>query len=153
MNIENKIKELGIDLPASSAPKAMYVASKKIGNLVYVSGQLPMIDGKMLYPGHLGKEVTLEQGQEAARACAINIMAVVKGEIGDLDKVKQFVKLQGYVSSTDDFTDQHLVVNGASQLLFDVFGEAGRHTRSVIGLNTLALNACVEIDAIVEVED
>ncbi len=149
--IEERLKELGITLPASSAPKAMYIAAKQVGNTIFVSGQLPTKDGELLYTGKLGKEVTVEQGQEAARYCVINMMAAVKGVVGDLDKVKNVVKLQAFVNSTPGFAQQHIVTNGASQLLFDIFGEAGRHARTAVGVAELPLDAPIEIEAIIEV--
>ncbi len=149
--IEERLKELGIELPAASAPKAMYIAAKQVGDTIFVSGQLPTKDGELIYTGKLGKEVTVEQGQEAARLCAINIMAAVKGVVGDLDKVKNVVKLQAFVNSADGFASQHIVTNGASQILFDVFGEAGRHARTAVGVAELPLDAPIEIEAIFEV--
>ena len=152
MKIEEKIEKLGITLPLSSPPKAMYIPVKRIGSALFISGQIPMKDGKMLYPGHVGAEVTLEQAQEAARMCVINMLSAVRCELGDLDKVKNVVKLQAFVNSTPDFSSQHIVVNAASELLYAVFGEAGRHARTAVGINTLPMNAPVEIEAIFEVE-
>ena len=152
MNIENRIKELGIELPEAAAPAAMYVPVKKTGNLLFVSGQIPVLGGVMQFEGKAGKEKTLEEAQEAAKLCAINIIAQVKAFVGDLDKVKSIVKITAFVASETGFDKQHLVANGASQVLFDVFGEAGRHTRSAVAVNQLPLNATVEVEAIVEVE-
>ncbi|MBR3366303.1 MAG: RidA family protein [Lachnospiraceae bacterium] len=152
MVIERKIAELGIQLPAASKPAAMYIPVKQVGSTLYVSGQIPVVDGKMLHPGHVGEEVTLEEAQEAARACVINMLAAVRYHLGDLDKVVNVVKIQAFVSSRTGFDQQHLVANGASQLLFDIFGEAGRHARTACGVNQLPLNAPVEIEAIFEVE-
>lgn len=151
MNIERRIEELGIQLPDSSPPKAMYVPVKQAGNLLFVSGQVPVADGSMLYPGHVGDEVTLEQAQEAARQCTINMLSALRVYLGDLDKVKSIVKLQAFVNSKTGFNKQHIVVNAASQLLYDVFGEAGRHSRTAVGVNQLPMDAPIEIEAVVEI--
>ena len=153
MNIENKIKELGITLPEAAKPAAMYVPVKKTGNLLFVSGQIPMVDGTLKYTGKAGADKTLEEAKEAARVCAINIISAVKGYIGDLDKVKSIVKITAFVASETGFDKQHLVANGASELLFDVFGEAGRHTRSAVAVNQLPMDSLVEVEAIIEVEE
>lgn len=153
MNIENKIKELGITLPEAAKPAAMYVPVKKTGNLLFVSGQIPMVDGTLKYTGKAGTDKTLEEAKEAARVCAINIISAVKGYIGDLDKVKSIVKITAFVASETGFDKQHLVANGASELLFDVFGEAGRHTRSAVAVNQLPMDSLVEVEAIIEVEE
>lgn len=151
MNVENKLAEMGISLPAMSAPKALYVPVVRTGNLLYVSGQIPMIDGKVLFSGKLGAERTPEEGEEAARACAINILATLKAELGDLDRVKRIVKLQAFVSSAPGFYQQHIVANAASQLLYDALGEVGHHARTAISVNQLPMDVTVEIEAIVEV--
>ena len=153
MNIENRIKELGIDLPAAAAPAAMYVPVKQTGNLLFVSGQIPVKDGQMVYTGKVGEERTLEEAQAAARLCAINIISAVKAHVGDLDKVVSIVKITAFVASKTGFDKQHLVANGASELLFDVFSEAGRHTRSAVSVNQLPLDATVEVEAIVEISN
>lgn len=152
MNIENRIKELGIDLPEAAKPAAMYVPVKQTGNLLFVSGQIPVVNGELKYTGKAGADKSLEEAQEAAKVCAINIISAVKGAVGDLDKVKNIVKITAFVASETGFDKQHLVANGASQLLFDVFGEAGRHTRSAVAVNQLPMNALVEVEAIIEVE-
>ena len=151
MKIEARIKELGIELPGMSAPKAMYVPVVQTGNLCFVSGQLPMI-GNQLCTGKVGETRTLEEAQEAARTCIINGMAALRAHLGDLDRVKRIVKLQAFVASKTGFDQQHIVVNAASQLLYDVFGEPGRHARTAVGLNQLPLDATIEIEMIVEVE-
>ena len=151
MIIEKRIEELGITLPAASAPAAMYIPVKQLGNALFVSGQIPMADGKMMHPGHVGGEVTLEEAQEAARTCVINMLAAVRLYLGDLDKVKNVVKIQAFVNSSEGFNKQHLVANGASELLFEVFGEAGRHARTACGVNQLPLDAPVEVEAIFEI--
>lgn len=151
MDAEKRIEELGIELPASSPAKAMYISAKRVGSTLYVSGQIPMLGGEMPLRGRVGAELTLEQAQEAARTCAINLLAVVRSELGSLDAVRNVVKLQGFVASAEGFFEQHLVVNAASQLLFDVFGEAGRHARTAVAVPALPMNAPVEIEAIFEV--
>lgn len=151
MKVEKRIEELGIKLPESPAPRAMYVPVKQLGNALFVSGQLPLVDGKLVYTGKVGEERTLEEAQKAAHICAVNILAAVKAYLGDLDKVKNVVKLQAFVSSKTGFEQQHIVVNAASQLLFDVFGEAGRHARTAVGINQLPLDATVEVEAIFEI--
>lgn len=152
MKIEERIKELGIEIPEAAAPAAMYVPVKQTGNLLFVSGQIPVKGGQMQFSGKVGAQRTLEEAQDAARLCAINIVAAVKGFLGDLDKVKSIVKITAFVASETGFDKQHLVANGASQLLFDVFGEAGRHTRSAVSVNQLPLDATVEVEAIIEIE-
>ena len=151
MIVEKKIEELGINLPERSPPGAMYIPVKQLGNALFVSGQVPFVDGVMQYPGHVGEEITLEQAQEAARICIINMLAAVRYHLGDLDKVKNVVKLQAFVNSKTGFNQQHIVVNAASQLLYDVFGEAGRHARTAVGTNQLPMDAPVEIEAIFEI--
>lgn len=151
MIIEKKIQELGIDLPISSPPGAMYVPVKQLGNALFVSGQIPTKNGKPLYTGKVGDTVTQEQAEACARQCVINMIAAVKDYLGNLDKVKNVVKLQAFVNSKIGFQNQHLVVNAASQLLFDVFGETGRHARTAVGTNQLPMDMPVEIEAIFEV--
>ena len=148
MSIEARLKELGIELPKAAAPVASYVPVVTLGNLAHVSGQLPFIDGELV-TGRLGEDVDLELGMRAARACALMILAQLKAALGSLDKVERIVKLGGFVNSTGDFTDQPKVVNGASDLMVDVFGEAGKHARSAVGVPVLPLGAAVEIDAVV----
>ena len=153
MKIEQKLNELGIVLPDSPKPKAKYIPVKQVGNLLFVSGQLPTnSQGELLYKGKLGQELTLEQGQECARACIINMLAAAKGHIGDLDKVKSIIKLQAFVASQTGFDQQHLVTNGASELLGESFEDNGTHARTAVGINQLPLDAPVEIEAIIEVE-
>ena len=151
MRIEQRIRELGIALPEASKPKAMYIPVKRAGNLLFVSGQLPIKDDGGLLTGKLGQERSLEYGQDAARRCVINMLAALKSELGDLDLVKGVIKLQSFVNSEAGFTQQHIVTNAASELLYEVFGEIGRHARTAIGTNQLPLDATVEIEAIVEV--
>ncbi|MGY5805896.1 RidA family protein [Rhizobium hainanense] len=150
--IEGRLKELGIVLPQAAAPAANYVPYVISGNLLYLSGQLPMENGKIGVTGHLGKDVDVAGGQRAAELCAINILAQAKAALGgDLGRVKRLIKLNGFVASTPDFVEQHLVINGASNLLANVLGEAGKHARAAVGMAALPLNAAVEIDAILEI--
>lgn len=151
MNAEKKLAALGISLPEQSEPKAMYIPVKQLGNALFISGQVPFQDGALLYTGKVGKELSLEQAQEAARCCVVNMLAAVKYYLGDLDKVKNVVKLQAFVSSETGFDQQHIVINAASELLYEVFGEAGRHARTAVAVNQLPMNAPVEIEAIFEV--
>ena len=152
MNIENKLKELDIELPKAPDPVGAYVAFKKVNNLLFISGQLPISkDGKMI-KGKIGKDLTLEDGQKASKLCVINILAQVKKALkGDLNKVKNCVKITGFVNSTDDFKDQPKVINPASETLSSVFGDVGKHARAAISTNSLPLGAAVEIDAIFEI--
>ena len=148
--IDNKLHGLGIDLPQAAAPAANYVPWVISGNQVFISGQLPMEAGKIAVAGRLGDDVYLEDGQRAARLCAINILAQAKAALGNLDRVTRIVRLGGFVASADSFTDQPKVVNGASDLMVEVFGDAGRHARAAVGVNALPLGVAVEIDAIIE---
>ena len=152
MTVENKLKELNIELPNAPDPVGAYVAFKKINNLLFISGQLPIsADGKMI-KGKIGKNLTLEDGQRASMLCVINILAQVKKAVGgDLNRVKNCVKITGYVNSVDDFKDQPKVINPASETLSSVFGVNGKHTRAAISTNSLPLGAAVEIDAIFEI--
>lgn len=152
MKIEERIRELGIELPTTSAPKAMYVPVVQTGNLCFVSGQIPMLDDKLVYTGKVGESRTLEEAQKAAQICVINGLAALKAHLGDLDRIVRFIKVQAFVASKTGFDQQHIVVNAASQLLFDVFGETGRHARTAVALNQLPLDATVEIEFIVEVK-
>jgi enamine deaminase RidA (YjgF/YER057c/UK114 family) len=150
--IEGRLQELGIVLPQAAAPAANYVPYVISGNLLYLSGQLPMENGKIGVTGHLGKDVDVAGGQRAAELCAINILAQAKAALGgDLGRIKRLIKLNGFVASTPDFVEQHLVINGASNLLANVLGEAGKHARAAVGMAALPLNAAVEIDAILEI--
>lgn len=150
--IEARLRELGIDLPAAAPAVANYVPFVVSGNLVFVSGQLPMENGRPAVLGRLGAGVTVEEGARAARLCALNLLAQVKAACGgDLDRVKRVVRLTGFVASAPDFTDQPKVVNGASDTMVEVLGEAGRHARVAVGATSLPLNAAVEIDGIFEV--
>ena len=151
MTPEEKLKSLGIELPEVPKPLGSYVPFVKTGNLVYLSGMLPLKGGKLTKTGRVGETVTLEEAAEAAKVAAINGLAVLRSAVGGLDKVKRCVRIEGYVSSAQDFADQPKVLNGASNLVFEVFGEAGLHTRTAIGVNILPLDSPVEISFIFEV--
>ena len=148
MSAEARLAELGITLPPAAAPVAAYVPVVVTGDLAHVSGQLPFVDGQLV-TGRLGEGVTLEQGVAAARACGLMILAQLQAALGSLDRVERIVKLGAFVNSTGTFTDQPKVANGASELMAEVFGEAGRHARSAVGVPVLPLGAAVEVDAIV----
>lgn len=151
MTAEARLEALGIKLPDVPAPLAAYVPAVRTGNLLYVSGQGPMEGARILIKGKLGKDVSEEQGVEAARLAAINALAVIRETLGDLDKVARVVKLNGYVNCTESFERQHIVMNGASELLVAVFGEKGRHARAAVGTNALPMGIPVELELIVEV--
>ncbi|GAA1958553.1 RidA family protein [Catenulispora subtropica] len=148
---EEKLTELGLKLPEVVPPVAAYIPVVRSGNLVYTSGQLPMVDGALPMVGKVGAEVGPEDAKALAQRCALNALAAIKSEIGDLALVKRVVKVVGFVASAPDFTGQPAVVNGASELLGAVFGEAGRHARSAVGVAVLPLDAPVEVELIVEV--
>jgi enamine deaminase RidA (YjgF/YER057c/UK114 family) len=146
--VESRLAELGITLPAAPAPLANYVAYAVEGNVAYIAGQIPMYAGELMYPGKVPTQVTVEQARAAARQCGINILAALKSACGgDLDRVRRCVRLQGFVASADDFTAQPTVINAASDLMVEVFGDAGKHTRLALGSNVLPLDSCVEISA------
>ena len=147
MTIAARLEELGITLPEAAAPVASYQSIVITGNMAFLSGQLPFVDGEVV-TGKLGDTVTLEQGQAAARACGIMILAQLQ-KAGLLERVEQVVKLGGFVASTPDFTGQPQVVNGTSDLMAEVFGDAGKHARSAVGVPVLPRNAAVEVDAII----
>ncbi|CDM58238.1 MULTISPECIES: RidA family protein [Rhizobium] len=150
--IAARLKEMGISLPEAAAPAANYVPYVVSGNLLYISGQLPLEGGKIAVCGHLGKNVDVQAGQRAAELCAINILSQARAALGgDLGRIKRVIKLNGFVASTSDFVEQHLVINGASNLIAGVLGEAGKHARAAVGMAALPMNAAVEIDAIVEI--
>ena len=152
MSVEARLKELAIELPAVATPAGAYVPAVISGNLVFTAGQIPLVDGKLMAEGKVGAEISPEQGREIARRCALNAIAAVKSVIGDLDRVKKVVKVVGFVASSPDFTGQPGVINGASELLEQVFGEAGIHARSAVGVAVLPLDAPVEVELIVEFE-
>ena len=149
--IEKKIEELGLELPVRTGPLANYVSTVRTGNLVFVSGHGPTIEGKPKYVGKLGADMDLDTGYQAAKLTMLNCLASLKVELGDLDKVKRVVKLLGMVNSTPDYKDQPRVINGASDLLVEIFGDNGRHARSAVGMASLPFGIPVEIEMIVEV--
>ncbi len=152
-SIEEKLKTLRIVLPTPMKPVGNYVPWVKSGNMVYISGQGAVVEGKVQYPGKLGDTVSLDEGTQSARLTGINVLAQLReASDGDLSKVKRIVKLVGFVACTPEFTDQPKVINGASDLMAEVFGERGRHARSAVGVTALPMNLSVEIEAIVELE-
>ena len=153
MQAEARLKEMGIELPPAVTPVANYVPAVRSGSLVFLSGHGPFKEDGSLITGKVGSELTEEQGYEAARRVAVGLMGSLKAEIGDLEKVKRVVKLLGLVNCTSDFTDPPKIINGASDLLVEVFGARGKHARSAIGTNALPMNIAVEIELIVEVSD
>ena len=150
MSIDARLAELGITLPEPAAPVAAYVPVVIAGGLAHVSGQVSIVGGQLL-KGRLGEDLSLEQGVEGARACGLTILAQLKAALGSLDRVERIVKLGAFINSTADFTDQPKVANGASELMAEVFGEAGKHARSAVGVPSLPLGVAVEVDAIVAV--
>lgn len=150
MSVEARIQELGFELPQAPTPAGSYVPAKISGNLVFTAGQLPLVDGQLMEIGKLGKDLEAERGYELAQRCALNALAAIKGVIGDLDRITDVVKVVGFVASTTDFTKQPAVINGASELLMEIFGEKGVHARSAVGVPVLPLDSPVEVELIVE---
>ena len=151
MDFDSKLKELNIDLPKAADPVGSYVATKITGKLLYISGQISMNENGELIKGKLGKELNTEAGYNAAKRCALNIIAQAKKACaGDLSKIKSCIKLTGFVNSTDEFIEQPKVINGASDLIVSIFGDYGMHTRAAVSTNTLPLGVAVEVDAIFE---
>ena len=149
--IEEKIVALGITLPNPPKPAGSYIPVVRTGNLVFVSGQIPISDGKVLYSGKVTKDLSIEDAQKAARLCVINALAQLKSEFGNLDKISKIVRVSGFVNSPSEFTEQPKVINGASDLLFEIFEKKGQHARIAIGVSSLPLNSAVEVDMIVEI--
>lgn len=150
-SISDRLNELGITLPDAPAPAANYVPYVQTGKLLFISGQVPMVNGAIEVTGKVGADISIETAQQQARICAINILAQINAATGgDLSQVKQVVKLGGFVACADDFTNQPEVINGASDLMADLFGSAGQHARFAVGTNALPRGVCVEIDAVVE---
>ncbi|MQW87183.1 RidA family protein [Sinorhizobium saheli] len=150
--IETRLAELGVVIPEAVAPVANYVPYVVTGSILYISGQLPMEGGKVAVTGHVGRDVDVAAAQRAAQLCAINILAQAKAALGgDLGRIRRLVKINGFVASTPDFTEHHLVINGASNFFANVLGESGKHARAAVGMAALPFNAAVEIDAILEI--
>ena len=150
MSVYDKLQDLGITLPPMAAPAAAYVPFVRTGNLVFVSGHIAKKDGKA-WVGQLGKNMSTDEGKHAARAIAIDLLGTLHAAVGDLNKIKRIVKLMSLVNSTGDYTEQHLVTNGASELFSSVFGEAGQHARSAFGVAQIPMGACVEIELVAEI--
>ncbi|KAI3589948.1 RidA family protein [Cupriavidus sp. CER94] len=150
MSVYDTLAKLGVELPTAGAPAAAYVMAATTGNTVFLSGHIARRDGKP-WAGKLGKDIDTAAGQQAARSIAIDLLATLHGHIGDLNKVKRVVKVMSLVNSTPEFTEQHLVTNGCSEFLVEVFGEKGKHARSAFGVAQIPLGACVEIEMIVEI--
>ena len=151
MSPEEKLRELGITLPEMPQPLGSYVPFVRTGNLVYVSGMLPLKEGKLRRTGRVGNAVTLQEAIEDARSATINALAVVRSAVGSLDAVRKCIKITGYIASSQDFTDQPKILNSASDLLFEIFGESGRHARAAVGVPVLPMNSPLEIEFIFEV--
>jgi len=149
--IEEKIKSLNITLPTPPKPAGSYIPVVRTGNLAYVSGQIPIKDGKVQYQGKVPTNISIEDAQKAANLCIINVLAQLRAELGTLDKISRIVRVSGFVNSSPDFTDQPKIINAASNLLFEIFGQKGQHSRIAIGVASLPLNSSIEIDAIVEI--
>jgi len=151
MSPEDKLKELGIELPEAPKPLGSYVPCVQTGNLIFLSGILPLRNGKLIRTGKVGESLSLDEAREDARTAAINALSILKAHIGSLHKVKRCIKITGHVASAPDFTEQPKVLNAVSDLLFEIFGETGRHARAAVGVNVLPLNSPVEIEFIFEV--
>jgi enamine deaminase RidA (YjgF/YER057c/UK114 family) len=151
--IVKRLESLGITLPPVVKPVANYLPYVRTGNLIFTAGQLPLANGQLLHAGLLGAGVSIEQGNACARQCAVNILAIAQAATGDLSKIRRIVKIVGFVASAPGFTDQPKVVNGASDLLVEVFGDIGKHARSAVGMAVLPMNAPVEVEAVIEVAD
>ncbi len=149
--IEKRLSDLGVTLPAAAAPAANYVPYARSGNILFTAGQLPLKDGKLQATGLLGRDLDTAAGAEAAKLCAINVLAQAKAALGDLEEIARVVKITVFVASTPDFIEQHLVANGASDFLAAALGERGKHARSAVGTAALPLNAAVEVEAIIEI--
>ncbi|HHX51630.1 MAG TPA: RidA family protein [Clostridia bacterium] len=152
MSYEAKIKELGVTVPEAPKPVAVYVPGVQAGNLIYTAGQIPLAGGELKFKGKVGKDLTTEEGYEAARICALNCLGVVKSMLGSLDKIERIVKVTGFVNSAPGFTGQPKVIDGASELLGEIFSEQGRHARSAVGVAELPVNAAVEVEIIIQVK-
>lgn len=153
MSPEDKLKELGIELPEAPDPLGSYIPVIRTGNLVFLSGMLPLIQGRLTRQGKVGRDINLDEAREDARVASVNALSVLKAHIGSLDKVKRCIKITGYVASDPDFLEQPKVLNAASDLIFEIFGERGKHVRTTVGVNVLPFNSPLEIEFIFEVQD
>lgn len=153
MSIDDRLRELNLTLPPAPKPLASYVPAVQTGNLLVISGQVPIENGRVLQPGKLGAELSVEEGQQLARLCVLNGLAAARQALGSLDRIRRVVRVAGYVASADGFTQQPAVINGASDLLAELFGEAGRHARVAIGVNELPLGCGVEVELMFEVTE
>lgn len=153
MSFESKLKEMGLELPEAPKPVAAYVPAVKINGYVYTSGQIPFVNGELKYKGKVGGGVSEAEGYEAAKICALNCLSVIKAQIGSLDKIERIVKVVGFVNSAAGFNMQPKVINGASELLGQIFGDAGQHARSAVGVNELPMDAATEVEMIVKVKE
>lgn len=152
MSFESKVQELGLTIPEVAKPVAAYVPAIRVGDYVYTSGQIPFVEGKLAFAGKAGSDLSTEQCYEAAKVCALNCLAAVKSVIGTLDNIEQIVKVVGFVNSASGFVDQPKVINGASELIGNIFGKQGEHSRSAVGVAELPINAAVEVEMIVKVK-
>lgn len=153
MKIEEKIKSLGYVVPATPKPVAAYIPAVLVDNFVFTSGQIPVVAGELKFKGKVGRDISPEQGYEAARVCALNALSAIRSVIGDLDNIDRIVKVVGFVASAEGFNGQPAVINGASEFLREVFGESGMHARSAVGVAELPLGAAVEVEMIVKIKD
>lgn len=153
MSYEAKLGEMGLELPLAPKPVAAYVPAVKAGGFIYTSGQLPFVNGELKYFGKVGDSISEEEAYEAAKICALNCLSVIKAQIGSLDNIKRIIKVTAFVNSPPGFSKQPQVANGASEFLFQLFGEAGQHARSAVGVNELPMNATVEVEMIVQAEE
>lgn len=151
-DLEKKLKELGLSIPEAPMPVAAYVPGVKIGDFIYTSGQIPLVNGEVKYKGKVGLDVSADKAYEAAKICALNCLGVVKSLIDDLDQIEQIVKVVGFVNSAPDFTSQPQVVNGASELFGKLFGDKGAHARSAVGVNSLPLDSTCEVEIVVKLK-
>lgn len=150
MQYEDKVRELGLSIPDAAKPVAVYVPAVRSGDYVYTSGQIPLVKGEVKYVGKLGRELNVEDGYEAAKICALNCLAAVRSVAGSLDNIERIIKVVGFVNSSETFTEQPKVVNGASELIGAIFGKAGEHARSAVGVGQLPLGVAVEVELIVK---
>jgi len=149
MSVEERLEQMGLRLPEVPKPVAAYIPAKRVGDLLFVSGQIPLREGEIVYRGKVGKERTQEEGYEAAKLCALGALAVIKALAGSLDNIEEVVQVRGFVNCTPDFADHPEVINGASELLVELFGERGRHARAAVGVSSLPRDATVEVELIV----